>query len=174
MLNCFGEIEVNYSNNLTSCGIIGGGAVVTQFKKQQNQELTLFNKKQELFMFDANLICVKMAATHPFIFIRQVPMMEGLLQGRVVYSFEEFKRRKFDKLFHYVIDLLNLLVPFVFHRAYVNYIEAIISHYFDLFMVHIQIVKIFEIEFIVCFFGLKIWCVCALFFVVKVLLLRRP
>ncbi len=62
-------------------------------------------------------------------------MMEGLLQGRVVYSFEEFKRRKFDKLFHYIIDILNILVPYVFHRAYLEHIEAIISHYFDMFMV---------------------------------------
>ena len=61
--------------------------------------------------------------------------MEGLLQGRVVYSFEEFKRRKFDKLFHYIIDILNILVPYVFHRAYLEHIEAIISHYFDMFMV---------------------------------------
>jgi hypothetical protein len=61
-------------------------------------------------------------------------MMEGLLQGRVIYTFDEFKRRKFDKLFHYIVDLLNILVPFVFHRAYITHIEAIISHYFDVFM----------------------------------------
>ena len=70
-----------------------------------------------------------------FEFSRQLPMMEGLLQGRVVYSFEEFKRRKFDKLFHYIIDILNNLVPYVFHRAYLENIEAVISHYFDMFMV---------------------------------------
>ena len=63
---------------------------------------------------------------------RQLPTMEGLLQGRVVYSFEEFKRRKFDKLFHYIIDILNILVPYVFHRAYLEHIEAIISHYFEM------------------------------------------
>merc|ERR1719468_649406 len=60
-------------------------------------------------------------------------MMEGLLQGRVVYSFDEFKRRKFDKLFHYIIDLLNILIPYVFHKEYSDYIESIIAHYFDVF-----------------------------------------
>lgn len=64
-------------------------------------------------------------------------MMEGLLQGRVVYTYEEFKKRKFDKLFHYIIDLLNVLVPYVFHREYLLYIEPIISHYFDVFRVKI-------------------------------------
>ena len=68
-------------------------------------------------------------------------MMEGLLQGRVVYSYEEFKRRKFDKLFHYIIDILNILVPYVFHRAYLEHVEAIISHYFDMFMVSHVYVK---------------------------------
>lgn len=86
-------------------------------------------------MMDANLLCIKLASTHPFIFLRQIPMMEGLLQGRVVYSFDEFKRRKFDKLFHYIIDLLNILIPYVFHNEYLNYIESIIAHYFDVFKV---------------------------------------
>jgi hypothetical protein len=72
LLNCFGEIEVNYSNNLTSSGIIGVSNVVTHFKKAEKQELVQFNKKQELFMTDANLVCIKMASTHPFIFIRYV------------------------------------------------------------------------------------------------------
>ena len=137
LLNCFGEIEVNYSNNLTSSGIIGVASVPTHFKHQEKQEIMAFNKKQEAFMIDANLVCVKLASAHPFIFLRQIPMMEGLLQGRVVYSFDEFKRRKFDKLFHYIIDILNILVPYVFHRAYLEHVEAIISHYFDMFMVFI-------------------------------------
>jgi hypothetical protein len=133
LLNCFGEIEVNFSNNLTSSGIIGvasGG-----LKKQEKQELIVYAKKQETFMMDANIVCVKMASSHVFLFLRQLPMMEGLLQGRVAYTFDEFKRRKFDKLFHYVIDLLNVLIPFVFHPKYVDNVELIISHYFDVFMV---------------------------------------
>ena len=55
---------------------------------------------------------------------------------RVVYTYDEFKRRKFDKLFHYIVDLLNILVPYVFHRAYVAYLDSIISHYFDVFKVN--------------------------------------
>lgn len=97
--------------------------------------MVAFVKKHEAFMMDANLLCIKLASTHPFIFLRQIPMMEGLLQGRVVYSFDEFKRRKFDKLFHYIIDLLNILIPYVFHNEYLNYIESIIAHYFDVFKV---------------------------------------
>lgn len=94
-----------------------------------------FAKKQEIFMMDANLLCIKLASTHPFIFIRQIPMMEGLLQGRVVFTFEEFKRRKLDKLFHYIIDLLTIMVPYIFKYEYFNYIESIVSHYFDVFKV---------------------------------------
>lgn len=120
---------------MTSSGIIGVASTAVSLKKQEKQELTLLNKKQEAFMMDANLVCVKLASTHPFIFIRQLPMMEGLLQGRVNYTFEEFKRRKFDKLFHYIIDILNILVPFVFHRRYIDHVDAIISHYFDFFIV---------------------------------------
>ena len=62
--------------------------------------------------------------------------MEGLLQGRVIYTFDEFKRRKLDKLFHYVIDLLNILVPYLFSKHYITHIESIISHYFDVFKVN--------------------------------------
>lgn len=60
-------------------------------------------------------------------------MMEGLLQGRVVFTFEEFKRRKLDKLFHYIIDLLTIMVPYIFKYEYFTYIESIVSHYFDVF-----------------------------------------
>lgn len=133
LLNCFGEIEVNYSMNATSSGRIGVASTVTQFKKQEKQEVVAYAKKQEEFMMDANLVCIKLATTHPFIFIRQIPMMEGLLQGRVVYTYDEFKKRKFDKLFHYIIDLLNVLVPYVFHREYLKHVECIVSHYFDVF-----------------------------------------
>lgn len=136
LLNCFGEIEVNFSYNLTSSGIIGVAVTSTGGKpKPENQEIVLYAKKQEAFMVDANFVCVKLASSHPFIFLRQLPMMEGLLQGRVGYSFDEFKKRKFDKLFHYIIDLLNILVPYVFHQKYLEQIEAIISHYFDVFTV---------------------------------------
>ncbi len=72
-------------------------------------------------------------------FDRQLPMMEGLLQGRVAYTFEEFKKRKFDKLFHYIIDLLNTLVPFLFHPKYIDHVELIIAHYFDVFMVNFSL-----------------------------------
>lgn len=147
LLNCFGEIEVNYSNNLTSSGIIGEAARSSVgLKKQEKQEVLQFAKKQEEFMIDANLVLVKLAATHPFIFIRQLPMMEGLLQGRVAYTFDEFKRRKFDKLFHYIIDLLNILVPYTFHRKYIALIEAIISHYFDVFMVDFVLFESYPFE----------------------------
>jgi integrator complex subunit 1 len=118
-----------------------------------------FAKKQEEFMIDANLVCVKLASTHPFIFIRQLPMMEGLLQGRVIYTFEEFKRRKFDKLFHYVIDILNILVPFVFHRVYIEHIQAIISHYFEVFMVNKKrIVLNISNKFFISYLCLQSYC----------------
>lgn len=135
LLNCFGEIEVNFSNNLTSSGIIGVAATASSIRKQEkSSDLLVHAKKQETFMTDANLVCVKLAAIHPLIFMRQLPMMEGLLQGRVAYSFDEFKRRKFDKLFFYVIDLLNSLAPFVFRSAAdADLIELIVAHYFDVF-----------------------------------------
>lgn len=140
LLNCFGEVEVNYSQNASSSGIIGvaagAGTGGTGFRKQQEkQELAAFVKKQEAFMMDANLVLVKLASRHPYMFIRQLAMMEGLLQGRVAYSFDEFRRRKFDKLFHYIIDILNNLIPYIFHPNFFDYVVSIISHYFDVFMV---------------------------------------
>ncbi len=82
---------------------------------------------------DANLV-KRLAFNHPFILIRQIPMMKG----RVVYTYEELKKRKFDKLFHYLIDLLNILVPYVFQNEYLIFVEPIISHYFDVFRVVIS------------------------------------
>lgn len=139
LLNCFGEVEVNYSNNLASSGIIGVAAGSISgglgFRKQQEkQEIQAYVKKQEAFMIDANLVLTKLASRHPYMFIRQLAMMEGLLQGRVAYSFDEFRRRKFDKLFHYIIDILSNLVPYIFHPIFSDYLLAIMSHFFDVFM----------------------------------------
>ncbi len=70
LLNCFGEIEVNFSMNATSSGRIGVASSVTNFKKQEKLEIVAYAKKQEEFMMDANLVCIKLASSHPFIFIR--------------------------------------------------------------------------------------------------------
>ena len=70
LLNCFGEIEVNFSMNATSSGRIGVASSVTTFKKQEKLEIVAYAKKQEEFMMDANLVCIKLASSHPFIFIR--------------------------------------------------------------------------------------------------------
>jgi len=59
--------------------------------------------------------------------------MEGLLQGRVICTFEEFKKKKNDRLFHYVVDLILTLVPFVFDKEHLSHFELIVSHFFDVF-----------------------------------------
>lgn len=138
---------------MTSSGIIGVAVTSGASKqKSENLEVVQMAKKQEAFMVDANFVCIKLASVHPFIFIRQLAMMEGMLQGRVGYSFDEFKKRKFDKLFHYIIDILNVLVPFVFHQKYRENIKAIISHYFDVFLVNNYLtdkyLKYFKINFV--------------------------
>lgn len=68
--------------------------------------------------------------------------MEGLLQGRVIYTFDEFKKRKLDKLFHYIVDILTILVPYVFKNQYLLHLESIISHYFDVFKVNKVLIKV--------------------------------
>lgn len=62
-------------------------------------------------------------------------MMEGLLQGRVICTFDEFKRKKNDRLFLYVVEILLTMVPFVFNKEYQNHFELIVSHFFDVFKV---------------------------------------
>ena len=67
--------------------------------------------------------------------------MEGLLQGRVICTFEEFKKKKNDRLFHYVVDLILTLVPFVFDKEHLSHFELIVSHFFDVFKVKILILQ---------------------------------
>jgi hypothetical protein len=66
---------------------------------------------------------------------RYLPMMEGILQGRVIYTYDDFKKRKTEKLFHYVVDLMNILIPHIFKTDYSQTFETIMSHYFDIFKV---------------------------------------
>ncbi|KAF2879696.1 hypothetical protein ILUMI_26472 [Ignelater luminosus] len=68
-------------------------------------------KSQEL-----DLCARKLAATHPELVLRQLPMLAGSLRGRAQYEFPVLKSRGHLQLFGQVLGILELLQPIIFEQ----------------------------------------------------------
>lgn len=64
---------------------------------------------------DANLACRKMAVSHPVLLLRHLPMIAGLLHGRIHLNVHEFRQQNHMTFFSNVLAILELLQPLVFH-----------------------------------------------------------
>ncbi|KAJ3581991.1 hypothetical protein NHX12_016009 [Muraenolepis orangiensis] len=72
------------------------------------------SKSAESRMSDANLACRKLAVSHPVLLLRHLPMIAGLLHGRIHLNLQEFRRNHLT-FFTNVLAILELLQPLVFH-----------------------------------------------------------
>ncbi|EDV20866.1 uncharacterized protein TRIADDRAFT_60509 [Trichoplax adhaerens] len=61
-----------------------------------------------------NLLYRSLAIKHPTVLIRQLPVVYGLLQGRIQLNFEEFYNRNHHHFFMNVLNALDLLRPLIF------------------------------------------------------------
>ncbi|XP_048256851.1 integrator complex subunit 1-like [Haliotis rufescens] len=86
-------------------------------------------------MYDANLGCRKLAAEHPQLILRQLPMLAALLRGKTQYKIGEMKHRNFLTLFSNALGLLELLQPLVFRAEYTS-LPDILETYFTLIQSH--------------------------------------
>ncbi|CAL8303109.1 unnamed protein product [Merluccius merluccius] len=73
------------------------------------------SKSAEGRMSDANLACRKLAVSHPVLLLRHLPMIAGLLHGRMHLNLQEFRQHNHLTFFTNVLAILELLQPLVFH-----------------------------------------------------------
>uniref|UniRef100_A0A3Q3RB44 Uncharacterized protein n=1 Tax=Monopterus albus TaxID=43700 RepID=A0A3Q3RB44_MONAL len=73
------------------------------------------SKSAESRVSDANLACRKLAVSHPVLLLRHLPMIAGLLRGRIHLIMQEFRQQHHMTFFSNVLAILELLQPLVFH-----------------------------------------------------------
>uniref|UniRef100_A0A7N5ZTP9 Integrator complex subunit 1 n=1 Tax=Anabas testudineus TaxID=64144 RepID=A0A7N5ZTP9_ANATE len=73
------------------------------------------SKSAESRVSDANLACRKLAVSHPVLLLRHLPMVAGLLHGRIHLNMKEFRQQNHMTFFSNVLAILELLQPLVFH-----------------------------------------------------------
>uniref|UniRef100_A0A668UDN3 Uncharacterized protein n=1 Tax=Oreochromis aureus TaxID=47969 RepID=A0A668UDN3_OREAU len=73
------------------------------------------SKSAENRVSDANLACRKLAVSHPVLLLRHLPMIAGLLHGRMHLNMQEFRQQNHMTFFSNVLAILELLQPLVFH-----------------------------------------------------------
>uniref|UniRef100_A0A3Q2GA51 Integrator complex subunit 1 n=1 Tax=Cyprinodon variegatus TaxID=28743 RepID=A0A3Q2GA51_CYPVA len=72
------------------------------------------SKSAEGRVSDANLACRKLAVSHPVLLLRHLPMIAGLLHGRIHLNMQEFRQQNHMTFFINVLAILELLQPLVF------------------------------------------------------------
>ncbi|KAK4876341.1 hypothetical protein RN001_012763 [Aquatica leii] len=83
---------------------------------------------------DLDLCARKLAATHPELVLRQLPMLAGSLRGRAQYEFPVLKSRGHLLLFGQILGILELLQPIVFEQK--ESLCSILDSFFLLLQYH--------------------------------------
>ncbi|KAG5898786.1 hypothetical protein JTB14_010996 [Gonioctena quinquepunctata] len=76
------------------------------------------NKDWTKKSYDLELCARKLAATHPVLVLRQLPMLAGCLKGRAQYDWGVLKSRGHFMLFGQTLGLMELLQPHIFDQTY--------------------------------------------------------
>ena len=85
---------------------------------------------QQMQEFDA--AARKVAATHPMLMLRNLPLIAASLRGRTQYDFSFFRSRNYMTLYSMMLGLLELMVPFIFRSEYKNSLQETLLCYFDM------------------------------------------
>lgn len=75
----------------------------------------------------------KMAAVHPILVLRQLPMLASSLMGRSYLDFGQFRTGHHLNLFVQVMGLLELLQPHLFNEEHRTALEDTLENYFQCF-----------------------------------------
>ncbi|XP_037669957.1 integrator complex subunit 1 isoform X2 [Choloepus didactylus] len=76
------------------------------------------SRASESRVADANMACRKLAAAHPILLLRHLPVLAALLHGRTHLSFQEFCRQSHLAFFLRALGLLGLLQPPLFRAEH--------------------------------------------------------
>ena len=74
----------------------------------------------------------KVAATHPILMLRNLPLIAASLRGRTQYDFAFFRSRNHMTFYSMMLGLLELMVPFVFSSEYKPALQEALLCYFDM------------------------------------------
>ncbi|XP_014467728.1 PREDICTED: integrator complex subunit 1 isoform X2 [Dinoponera quadriceps] len=88
-----------------------------------------WNSKSQEF----ELCARKMAAVHPILVLRQLPMLASSLMGRCYLDFGQFRAGHHLNLFTQVMGLLELLQPHLFMEEHETSLENTLENYFQCF-----------------------------------------
>ncbi|XP_029649485.1 integrator complex subunit 1 isoform X1 [Octopus sinensis] len=94
-------------------------------------------KAAENRMYDANNASRKLAAEHPLLILRQLPLIAALLQGKTHFTIGEMRSRNYLLLFSYVLGLLEFLEPHIFRKEHTA-LDDVLEAYFSLIKNHGQ------------------------------------
>lgn len=94
---------------------------------------------------DFEICARKMAAVHPLLVLRQLPMLASSLMGRSHSSFSQFKAGHHLNLFIQIMGLLELLQPHLFNDEHRPALENTLENYFQCFQVGIEYFLGFEL-----------------------------
>lgn len=77
----------------------------------------------------------KIAAVHPILVLRQLPMLASSLMGRCYMEYNQFRTGHHLNLFVQVMGLLELLQPYIFNEEHKMALEDTLENYFQCFQV---------------------------------------
>lgn len=84
---------------------------------------------------DLELCARKMAAVHPILVLRQLPLLATALMGWCDLDFGQFRSGNYLNLFTQVMGLMELLQPYIFNEEHRKGLEATLENYFICFRV---------------------------------------
>lgn len=74
----------------------------------------------------------KVAATHPVLMLRNLPLIAASLRGRTQYDFAFFRSRNYMTLYNMMLGLMELLTPFIFSPEYKLALQESLICYFEM------------------------------------------
>lgn len=100
-----------------------------------------YDKQSYYKLSDLHIAIRKLAATHPELMLRQLPMMASLLHSRSGMGTLVFGTRNHASFFVHMLGTLELLVPHLFLDVRVPTLNDILDVYVDAFQCHIQYMR---------------------------------
>ncbi len=77
-------------------------------------------------------LCRKVAACHPILTLRNLPLVAAALKGRTEFDFSFFRSRNHLTLYSMTLGLLDVLRPHVFRQEYRQSMEEVLKCFFDM------------------------------------------
>lgn len=105
-----------------------------------------YNKQTYYKLSDLHIAARKLAATHPELMLRQLPMMASLLHSRSGMGTLVLGTRSHSSFFVHMLGTLELLVPQMYLDARVPALNDVLDAYVDAFQCHIQYMRHHERE----------------------------